>query len=206
MSTVSKRKQKRSDIEAYYRNESKTFWFGPCKIWTEADHFDLVQSFFFKVGSFLFWPKDSGTKQNNLFWSRNCLRQSGTFLFNPKSKRSNQNVLMWCKNYLFNCRSFLFCPKNFGTKQNNLIWSKNCLRQSGTLLVNPKTDRLKQNVLNWYKNFFCLKQIVSFLAKNFWDKAKQFNLVRKLSKLNHNSGFKAGLRKGIIPKLQEWLF
>ena len=25
MSTVSKRKQKRSDIEAYYRNESKTF-------------------------------------------------------------------------------------------------------------------------------------------------------------------------------------
>jgi hypothetical protein len=25
MSTISKRKQKRSDIEAYYRNESKTF-------------------------------------------------------------------------------------------------------------------------------------------------------------------------------------
>jgi hypothetical protein len=31
VSTISKRKQKRSDIEAYYRNESKTFWFGPLK-------------------------------------------------------------------------------------------------------------------------------------------------------------------------------
>ncbi len=150
MSTISKRKHKRSDIVAYYRNESKTFWFGPCMIWTESDHFDLVQSFFFqgRIVSVLaqrFWAK-----QNNLFWSRNCLRQSGMFLFNPISNRSNQNVLMWCKNNLFNCRSFLFCPKNFGTKQNNLIWSKNCPRQSGTFLVNPKTDGLKQNVLNWY--------------------------------------------------------
>ncbi len=42
------RKHKRSDIVAYYRNESKTFWYGPCKICTEAAHFDLVQSFFFQ--------------------------------------------------------------------------------------------------------------------------------------------------------------
>jgi hypothetical protein len=48
MSTISKRKHKRSDIVAYYRYESKTFWFGPCKIWTEADHFDLVQKKFFQ--------------------------------------------------------------------------------------------------------------------------------------------------------------
>jgi hypothetical protein len=43
MSTISKRKQKRSDIEAYYRNESKTFWFGPLKIGTEAERFGLVR-------------------------------------------------------------------------------------------------------------------------------------------------------------------
>jgi hypothetical protein len=43
MSTISKRKDKCSDIEAYYRNESKTFWFGPLTIGTKAKHIDLVQ-------------------------------------------------------------------------------------------------------------------------------------------------------------------
>jgi hypothetical protein len=43
MSTKSKRKQKRSDIEAYYRKKSKTFWFGPLKIVTEAERFGLVR-------------------------------------------------------------------------------------------------------------------------------------------------------------------
>ncbi len=39
--------QKRSDIEAYYRNESKTFWFGPLKIGTEAERFGLGWIFLF---------------------------------------------------------------------------------------------------------------------------------------------------------------
>jgi hypothetical protein len=47
MSTISERNHKRSDIVAYYRNESITFWFGPFKIWTEADRFDMVQKFFY---------------------------------------------------------------------------------------------------------------------------------------------------------------
>ncbi len=48
MSTISKRKQNRSDIEAYYRNESKTFWFGPLKIGKEAEHFGLVRIFLYQ--------------------------------------------------------------------------------------------------------------------------------------------------------------
>ncbi len=48
MSTISKRKQKHSDIEAYYRNESKTFWFGPLKIGTEAECFGLVRIFLYQ--------------------------------------------------------------------------------------------------------------------------------------------------------------
>jgi hypothetical protein len=47
MSTISKRKHKRFDIEAYYRNESKTFRFGPITIGTKAKHFDLVQNHFY---------------------------------------------------------------------------------------------------------------------------------------------------------------
>jgi hypothetical protein len=48
MSTISKRKQKRSDIDAYYRNESKTFWFGPLKVGTEAERFGLVRIFLYQ--------------------------------------------------------------------------------------------------------------------------------------------------------------
>ena len=35
-------------IEAYYRNESKTFWFGPLKIGTEAERFGLVRIFLYQ--------------------------------------------------------------------------------------------------------------------------------------------------------------
>jgi hypothetical protein len=42
MSTISKRKDKSFDIEAVYRNESKTFWFGPLAFGTKAKHIDLV--------------------------------------------------------------------------------------------------------------------------------------------------------------------
>jgi hypothetical protein len=46
MSTISKRKDKRFVIEAYYRNESKTFWFSPLTVGTKAKHIDLVQKNF----------------------------------------------------------------------------------------------------------------------------------------------------------------
>jgi hypothetical protein len=48
MSTISKRKQKRSDIEAYYRNESKTFWIGLLKIGMEAERFGLVRIYLYQ--------------------------------------------------------------------------------------------------------------------------------------------------------------
>jgi hypothetical protein len=62
MSTISKRKQIRSDIEAYYRNESKTFGFGPLKIGREAERFGLVRIFlcqkqFVSVLDHRFWDK-----------------------------------------------------------------------------------------------------------------------------------------------------
>ncbi len=40
----SKRKRKRFDIEAYYRNKTKTFWFGPLIIRTKAELFNLFQN------------------------------------------------------------------------------------------------------------------------------------------------------------------
>ncbi len=81
MSTI--RKQKRSDIEAYYRNESKTIWFGLLKIRTEAERFGLVRIFlhqkqFVSVLAHRFWDEAnqfdlvclfSELKQNILIWS-----------------------------------------------------------------------------------------------------------------------------------------
>jgi hypothetical protein len=62
MSMISKQKQKRSDIEANYRNKSKTFWFGPLKIGTEAERFGLVRIFLYQkqcvsVFTHRFWDK-----------------------------------------------------------------------------------------------------------------------------------------------------
>jgi hypothetical protein len=70
MSTISKRKDKRFDIEAYYRNESKTFWFGPLTIGTKAKHIDLVQRIFYceQIVSVLaqnFWDE---AKQFDFVW------------------------------------------------------------------------------------------------------------------------------------------
>jgi hypothetical protein len=83
MSTISKRKVKRFDIEAYYRNESKTFWFGPLTIGTKAKHIDLVQKTLqckqiVSVLAQKFWDESkqfdlvrllSEQKQNVLIWS-----------------------------------------------------------------------------------------------------------------------------------------
>jgi hypothetical protein len=41
---ISKRKHKRFDIEPYYRNESKTFWFRLHIIGTKAERFNLFQN------------------------------------------------------------------------------------------------------------------------------------------------------------------
>ncbi len=106
MSTISKRKDKRFDIKAFYRNESKTLWFGPLPIGKKAKHIDLVQKIFIASRSFLFWPKKSVTKQSNLIWSGNCLRQSRMFLFNPKTNRSKQKVLIWTAYYQNESKTF----------------------------------------------------------------------------------------------------
>ncbi len=137
MSMISKWKQKRSDIEAYYRNDSKTFWFGPLKIRMEAERFGFVRIFCIKSSWFPFWPLGSGTKRTNLIWSKNCRRRRGTFLCNKKTYRSKQKVLILFPYYWNESKSFWFGLLVFRTeakyfylvcllselKQNILIWS-----------------------------------------------------------------------------------
>ncbi len=48
----SKRKQKRFDTEAYYRNKTKTFWFGLLIIGTKAERYNLFQNYLKSIGTF----------------------------------------------------------------------------------------------------------------------------------------------------------
>jgi|LakMenE01Jun11ns_1017448.scaffolds.fasta_scaffold9474344_1 hypothetical protein len=109
-------------------------------IGTKAKHFDLVQKIYIASRSFPFLPKNSGTKQSNLIWSVNCLRQ---------------------------CRMILFKLKTN-------------IEAKGFDLVRLLSER-KQNILIWSKLIFYASRSFSVLAQKFWDEAKQFDLVWKLS-------------------------
>ncbi len=57
--TIPKRKQKRSDIEANYRNETKTFWCVPKK---EVERFYLVQKLWIEIITFWCVPEPLRSK------------------------------------------------------------------------------------------------------------------------------------------------
>ncbi len=66
LSTISKRKHKRFDIEAYYWNKTKTFWFGPLFIRTKSERFNMFQNCFKmemeRLGDFLKFKNKTRTK------------------------------------------------------------------------------------------------------------------------------------------------
>jgi hypothetical protein len=148
MSTISKRKDKRFDIEAYYRNESKTFWSGLLTMGTKAKHIDLVQKKFcckqiISVLAQKFWDE-----ANQFFWSGNCLRQIRTFLFNPKTNRVKQKVLIWFAYYRNESKIFCFGLLIIGTKAKHfdLVCFLSELKAKHFDLVCLLSE-LKQNIL-----------------------------------------------------------
>ncbi len=64
MSTIPKRKYKRSDIEANYRNETKTFWCVPKK---EVERFYLVQKLGNEITTFLCVPEPFKSKLGRFY-------------------------------------------------------------------------------------------------------------------------------------------
>ncbi len=88
MSTIPKRKQKHSDIEANYRNETKTFW---CVPKNEVEHFYLVKNFESKSKRF-------DVFQNLLNWNRDVSIKSKNFESKPKHLDVFQNFLKQKRN------------------------------------------------------------------------------------------------------------
>ncbi len=178
MSTISISKDKHSDIEAYYQNESKTFWFGPLNIGTKATHFDLVQNFFFIASrTFPFWPKNAGTKQSNLIWSGNCLRQSRTFLISPKTNRSKQNVLILFAYYRNECKTFRFGNKKVFLQADPFHFCSKILGQNKAVWFGLEVVLGKLECLYLIQKLKDQSKTFWFGHLNIGTKSKRFDLV-----------------------------
>jgi hypothetical protein len=116
MSTKSKRKQKRSDIEAKDRNKTKTFDVFQNLKWnvsiysknfgTKPKLFDVFHLFFSKSKTFLFIPK--------------ILEQNQTFLCVPTFFYQKQNVTVYSKKLETKPKRLDLVHKFLETKQNLL--------------------------------------------------------------------------------------
>ncbi len=91
MSTITKRKYKRSDIEAYYRNETKTFWCVPKK---EVERFYLVQKLGNEIITFLFVPEPFKSKSWRFYVVYKLWNKTKTFWCVPKFLKQKQNFSM----------------------------------------------------------------------------------------------------------------
>jgi hypothetical protein len=104
MSTKSKRKHKRSDIEAKDRNKTKTFW---CVPEPKVERFYLFQKFWDKTKTFWCVPTFILQKQNVSIYSKNFGTKPKLFdvfqLFLAKAKRYYviQKILSKTKTFWF---------------------------------------------------------------------------------------------------------
>ncbi len=107
-STISKREHKCFDIEAYFRNKSKTFWFGPLIIGfdieayyrNESKPFSLIQN---NPGPGVKKAPDPGSATlGKKFWfgPEIVSGKAECFYLIQKTYRSNQNFLIWFKIFL----------------------------------------------------------------------------------------------------------
>ena len=105
MSTISKRKQKCFDIEAYYRiwssynrNKTKTFWFGPLTFGTKSERFCLLQT-------------AQESKQNVCILKKWKQNETKTFQIAPGFFKDKTKLLIVSRNFWKLTRTKAFEPK-----------------------------------------------------------------------------------------------
>ncbi len=162
----SKRKHNRFDIEAYYRNKTKTFWFGPLTIGTKTERFILFQNYLksnWNILAFVFSLKTK-PEWNRVYFlpDRNVSIQlsfRGTktelFYFQKIISKQNQNVLN--------------CVRVFKRQNKTFTCSKKKLESTRTKAFGPFFLVLMENVLFRSRILF-LKWIYSIF---FGTKAKK---------------------------------
>ncbi len=78
---LSKRKDKRFDIEAYYRNESKKFWFGTKNFLLQADRFHFSLKILGRSKAIWFGLEIVLCKVEHFYLIQKLIDQSKTFWF-----------------------------------------------------------------------------------------------------------------------------
>ncbi len=136
----SKRKLKRFDIEAYYRNKNKMFWFGPLIIGTKAELFNLFQndlksnrnvSAFFKV-------QKRNQNETNLISYR-----IKTFLYTYASDETKRNFCELFPKIFTSSESFCLLQPAQESKQNFCIFKKWYQNKTKTLQIVPEFSKDK---------------------------------------------------------------
>jgi len=136
MSTKSKRKQKRSDIEL--------------RIETKPKRFDVFQNLKWNVS---IYSKNFGTKPKlfdvfHLFFSR-----SKTFIFIPKILEQNQNFLMCSNFFLAKAKSYYLIQKLRNRTKTFGFSSQISKRKTELFVVSRKNFETEQTNCFWTKNF-----------------------------------------------------
>ena len=103
----SKRKHKRFDIKAYYRNKTKTFWFGPLIIGTKAERFNLFQNYLKSNWNVLAFFKVQKRNQNE---TELISYRIETFPYNYASKETNGTFVNYFQIFLL-VRNVFVCFK-----------------------------------------------------------------------------------------------
>ncbi len=139
MSTIPKWKHERSDIEANYQNETKTFWCVPKK---EVECFNLVQKLLIKIITFWRVPEPFKSKSGRFYVVYKLWIETKTFWCVPEFFKQKRNK---SKNFETKPKHFdVF--HNFKTKAElfYLIWR---------LWNKTKTFDVFQNFLKHKRNF-----------------------------------------------------
>ncbi len=146
------REHKRFDIEAYYWNKTKTFWFGPLIIGTKSEHFNLFQ---------------------------NCLKSNRNVFLRSKLVRNQNRTFLFLKNDIKTKPKRCKLRQGFLNTKKTFNCFKKIWKRTRTKAFGPKfssTDR-KRFVL--FQNFVSKTNIFD-LFWNKSTKTKAFDLERTL--------------------------
>ncbi len=134
MSTIPKRNQKRSDIGANYRNETKTFW---CVPKNEVELFYLVQKLWIELKTFWCGPEPFKSKSGHFYVVCKLGIENKTFWCVPESLKSKaerfhviqkmwiETKTVWCVPGSLKSKAGFTCnPKTVNRNQNVLMCSR----------------------------------------------------------------------------------
>ncbi len=137
-------------MEAYYRNKTKTFWFGPFIIGTKAEHFNLFQNYLKSNRNILAFLKVQKRIQNK---TELISYRIETFPYTYASEETKQNLCEFIPNFFTSLERFCLLQAPQESKENFCIFKKWYQYESKTLQIGQGFLKTKQNFLLFQKKF-----------------------------------------------------